>query len=233
MKTPFNVLRHVNQWEMAPRDPLNVGIAILKAIGATTLAANVFVATAVGYLATTAITSWALNALAPDIGGIGGSRGLMVNATDPAAPHDIVYGAVRKGGIRTYVEATGTENKFLHMILVLAGHELEAIDDIYLNDEVVTVNATSGFVTSGDWNSKVRIKKHRGNQTAADSLLLSESNQITSNFVGNGIAYLYIRLEYDQPSQISLEKAIGQCWSHAWIWPGDDLFLPNESDTVT
>tara|TARA_R110000803_G_scaffold64755_3_gene125830 strand:+ start:1732 stop:4290 length:2559 start_codon:yes stop_codon:yes gene_type:complete len=198
MKTPFNVLRHVNQWEMAPRDPLNVGIAILKAIGATTLAANVFVATAVGYLATTAITSWALNALAPDIGGIGGSRGLMVNATDPAAPHDIVYGAVRKGGIRTYVEATGTENKFLHMILVLAGHELEAIDDIYLNDEVVTVNATSGFVTSGDWNSKVRIKKHRGNQTAADSLLLSESNQITSNFVGNGIAYLYIRLEYDQ-----------------------------------
>ncbi len=198
MKTPFNVLRHVNQWEMAPRDPLTVGSAILKAFGATTLAANVFVATAVGYLATTAITSWALNALAPDIGGIGGSRGLMVNATDPAAPHDIVYGAVRKGGIRTYVEATGTENKFLHMILVLAGHELEAIDDIYLNDEVVTVNATSGFVTSGDWNSKVRIKKHRGNQTAADSLLLSESNQITSNFVGNGIAYLYIRLEYDQ-----------------------------------
>tara|TARA_R110001592_G_scaffold169944_1_gene406670 strand:- start:857 stop:4372 length:3516 start_codon:yes stop_codon:yes gene_type:complete len=204
MKTPFNVLRHVNQWEMAPRDPATIGAAIINALGgsaafaATTIAFNVTVAGVVGYLATTAITSWALNALAPDIGGIGGSRGLMVNATDPAAPHDIVYGAVRKGGIRTYVEATGTENKFLHMILVLAGHELEAIDDIYLNDEVVTVNATSGFVTSGDWNSKVRIKKHRGNQTAADSLLLSESNQITANFVGNGIAYLYIRLEYDQ-----------------------------------
>ena len=200
MKTPFNVLRHVNQWEMAPRDPVTVGSLLLTGgtaagVAATGLAA--FGYAAVGYLATTAITSWALNALAPDIGGIGGSRGLMVNAKDPAAPHDIVYGTVRKGGIRTYVEATGTENKFLHMILVLAGHELEAIDDIYLDDEIATVDA-SGFVTSGDWDSKVRIKKHRGNQTAADSLLLSESNQITANFVGNGIAYLYIRLEYDQ-----------------------------------
>lgn len=204
MKTPFNVLRHVNQWEMAPRDPVLVGTSIIKALGgsaalaSTTIAFKVTVAGVVGYLATTAITSWALSALAPDIGGFGGSRGLMVNATDPAAPHDIVYGAVRKGGIRTYVESTGTENKFLHMILVLAGHELEAIDDIYLNDEVVTVDATSGFVTSGGWNSKVRIKKHLGDQTVVDSLLAAESNQITSNFVGNGIAYLYIRLEYDQ-----------------------------------
>jgi len=198
MNTPFNVLRHVRQWERAPRMPQAVGAAILTQIGATTLAANALVASAVGYLATTAITSWALSALAPDVGGIGGSRGMMVNATDPAAPHDIVYGTVRKGGIRTYVESTGDENKFLHMILVLAGHELAGIDDIYLNDEIVTVNATSGFVTSGNWNSKIRIKKHRGNETVADALLLAESNQINANFVGRGIAYLYIRLEYDQ-----------------------------------
>ena len=200
MKTPFNVLRHVNQWERAPRMPQVVGAYILTTIGATTLAASAVAAYAVGYLATTAITSWALSALAPDAGGsggIGGSRGLMVNATDPAAPHDIVYGTVRKGGVRTYVESTGDENKFLHMILVLAGHELAGIDDIYLNDEVVTLDA-GGFVTSGNWNSKVRIKKHLGNEIVADALLVAESNQIDANFVGNGIAYLYIRLEYDQ-----------------------------------
>ena len=206
MKTPFNVLRHVNQWEAAPRDPITVGAAILGSLGSVGAAiAGVSIlgvsgAMIVGYLATTAITSWALNALSPDvgsIGGIGGSRGLMVNATDPAAPHDIVYGTVRKGGIRTYVESTGDENKFLHMILVLAGHELAGIDDIYLNDEIVTLDA-DGFVTSGDWNSKVRIKKHRGNETVVDSLLEAESNQIDANFVGNGIAYLYVRLEYDQ-----------------------------------
>ena len=207
MKTPFNVLRRVNQWEVSPRDPVTVGGYILAGIsGAGFNAVGAAVATAVfgsaittivGYLATTAITSWALSALAPDVGGIGGSRGLMVNATDPAAPHDIVYGAVRKGGVRTYVESTGAENKFLHMILVLAGHELAGIDDIYLNDEVVALDA-GGFVTSGNWNSKVRIKKHLGNEIVADALLVAESNQIDANFVGNGIAYLYIRLEYDQ-----------------------------------
>ena len=204
MKTPFNVLRHVNQWEMAPRDPVTVGAAILGSLGSfgvsvTTagILAGFNAAAIVGYLATTAITSWALSALAPDVGGIGGSRGLMINATDPAAPHDIVYGTVRKGGVRTYVESTGAENKFLHMILVLAGHELAGIDDIYLNDEIVTLDA-GGFVTSGNWNSKVRIKKHLGNEIVADALLVAESNQIDANFVGNGIAYLYIRLEYDQ-----------------------------------
>jgi hypothetical protein len=202
MKTPFNVLRHVNQWERAPRDPATVGAAILGSLGSfgTSIAGisilGVSGAAIVGYLATTAITSWALSALAPDVGGIGGSRGLMVNATDPAAPHDIVYGTVRKGGIRTYVESTGDENKFLHMILVLAGHELAGIDDIYLNDEIVTLDG-SGFVTSGDWDSKVRIRKHRGNEAVVDSLLEAESSQIDANFVGNGIAYLYVRLEYD------------------------------------
>jgi len=212
MNTPFNVLRHVRQWERAPRDPVTIGAAILGSLGSVGAAiAGVSIlgvsgAMIVGYLATTAITSWALSALAPDVGGvggvggIGGSRGLMVNATDPAAPHDIVYGTVRKGGIRTYVESTGDENKFLHMILVLAGHELAGIDDIYLNDEIVTLDAY-GFVTSGGWaenGKKVRIKKHHGNETVADALLVDESNQINADFVGRGIAYLYIRLEYDQ-----------------------------------
>jgi hypothetical protein len=105
---------------------------------------------------------------------------------------------VRKGGTVTYYETTGTDNKFLHQIIVLAGHEVDAIGDIYINDEVATLDA-NGFVTSGNWNSKIRIKKHLGapNQ-ATDADLLSESNQINSNFRGRGIAYIYARYEYDQ-----------------------------------
>lgn len=206
MKTPFNVLRHVRQWEMAPRDPVTIGAAILGSLGSagayiTTagILAGINAAYIVGYLATTAITSWALSALAPKVAGagIGGSNGLLVNSSAAAAPHDIVYGTVRKGGVRTYVEATGDANKYLHMILVLAGHELAGIDDIYLNDEIVTLDG-NGFVTSGNWDSKIRIKKHLGNETLADADLLAESAQIDSAFVGRGIAYLYIRLQYDQ-----------------------------------
>lgn len=198
MNHPFNVLRHVRQWERSPRDPISIGTAIAGAIGVTS---TVGVAIVIGatYLATTAITSWAINALTPkpDIGSIGGTRGLLVNANDPAAPHEYVYGLIRKGGIRTYFEATGEDNKYLHMIVTVAGHEVAEFVNFYVNDEVVTLDA-NGFVTSDPWNSKIRIKAHRGNQTTVDADLLAESNQIDANFVGRGIAYLYVRLEYDQ-----------------------------------
>lgn len=203
MNHPFNVLRHVRQWERAPRDPVTIGTAILGAIGlggvaATTVAFGVTVAGVVGFLATTAITSWAMAALSPkpDLGGIGGSRGILVNSVDPAAPHEYVYGLFRKGGIRTYTESTGEDNKYLHMIITMAGHEIDQFVSFYVNDAIVTLDG-NGFVTSSPWNSKIRIKAHRGNQTSADPDLLAESNQINSNFVGHGIAYMYIRLEND------------------------------------
>jgi hypothetical protein len=129
---------------------------------------------------------------------INSSRGLLVNQKDAIAPHDFVYGEVRKGGAITYYETTGADNKFLHQIIALAGHEVDAIGDIYINDEVVTLDG-SGFVTSSPWNSKIRIKKLLGTANqAADPDLLAESNQINTNFRGRGIAYIYVRFEYDQ-----------------------------------
>jgi hypothetical protein len=191
------------------RDPATIGAFILGKAGAA--AAGAFLTTAVGYLATTVVTSWAMSALAPRPSISGASvQGTLVNTREADAPHDYVYGTVRKGGVITYVEATGANNKFLHIILTLAGHEVQAIDDIYIDDQIATING-SGFVTSQSWSSKIRIVKYTGSQTAAPALLLAESAQINSNFVGNGIAYLYIRLEYDTdvfPNGIPLFTAV-------------------------
>jgi hypothetical protein len=191
------------------RDPATIGAFILGKAGAA--AAGAFLTTAVGYLATTVVTSWAMSALAPRPSISGASvQGTLVNTREADAPHDYVYGTVRKGGVITYVEATGANNKFLHIILTLAGHEVQAIDDIYIDDQIATING-SGFVTSQSWNSKIRIVKYTGSQTTAPALLLAESAQINSNFVGNGIAYLYIRLEYDTdvfPNGIPLFTAV-------------------------
>ena len=198
----MNILRHFAR-DRAPRDPVTIGTAILgaSATAATTItvAGTAFAAGAwvVGYIATTAVTSVVLKALAPKQTGGANSAGILANVMDPIAPHEYIYGKVRKGGVRTYIEATGANNKFLHMILVLAGHELEAIDDIYINDEIVTLDG-SGIVTDAKWKSKIRVKKHLGDQTTADADLIAETSQINSNFIGRGIAYLYIRLEYDQ-----------------------------------
>jgi hypothetical protein len=153
------------------------------------------------YIGVSLVTSWALSALAPkpSLGAFSASsRGLLVNQKDGIAPHDFVYGEVRKGGTVTYYETTGSNNKFLHQIIVLAGHEVDAIGDIYLNDEVVTLDG-NGFVTSAPWNSKIRINKHLGTAgQTVDADLLAESQQITSDFRGRGLAYIYVRHEFDQ-----------------------------------
>jgi hypothetical protein len=147
-------------------------------------------------VAVSLVTSWALQALSPSPSfGSGTSAGILVNGKGPAEPQQFVYGQVRKGGVVTYYEASGGDNRFLHQIIVLAGHEVDEIGDIYINDEVVTFDGD--FVT-GKWASKVRIQKFRGDQTTAPADLLAESNQISPNFIGRGIAYLYVRYEYDQ-----------------------------------
>lgn len=190
------------------RDPATIGALILGKAGAA--AAGAFITSAVGYLATTVVTSWAMSALTPRPSAGAVAQGTLVNTREADAPHDYVYGTVRKGGVITYVEATGANNKFLHIILTLAGHEVQAIDDVYIDDQVATING-GGFVTSQSWASKIRIVKYTGSQTAAPALLLSESGQINGNFIGNDIAYLYIRLEYDTdvfPNGIPLFTAV-------------------------
>jgi len=165
---------------------------------------NKVLAYVISYVAVTAVTSWALRALSPrpDMSGFG-SQGLLANTRQATASQEIVYGEIRKGGVVTFIESTGDTNQYLHQVICLAGHEVNAIGDIYINDEIVTWDASTGFVTTSKWqdadgNGKIRIRKHLGadNQTA-DSDLVSETS-VTSSFKGQGIAYLYVRMEYDQ-----------------------------------
>ena len=75
----------------------------------------------------------------------GQDRGLITNVKDAAAPREYVYGEVRKGGVITYIESTGENNKFLHLVLTMAAHEVESITDFYINDEVVTVESGTTY----------------------------------------------------------------------------------------
>jgi hypothetical protein len=197
-----------------------VFISFFAKIGITGL-----VGTVLGYVAYTLVTVALLRALTPKAD-MSQMRGLMANTRGATDPQQLVYGTVRKGGTITYLEATGTTNEYLHMILVLAGHEVNAIGDIYINDEVATLDG-SGFVTSQNWNSKIRINKHLGTSTqTTDADLLAESAQIDSNFRGRGIAYLYIRLQYDQdvfPNGIPLFSAVVQ---------GKKVYDPRTSTTA-
>lgn len=196
---PYNVMRHQN-WDAAPRDPITLFNFAATTLGLGTAGAVIFAG--VSTIAISIATSWAISALMPqpDFSSFG-SQGTLVNSREATAAADFVYGQVRKGGVVTYYESTGANNKFLHQIISLAGHEVEEIGDIYIDDQIVTIDS-GGFVTGDTWSSKVRIEKFDGSQTAASVDLLAESeltgdSALTSDFVGRDIAYLYVRYEYD------------------------------------
>jgi hypothetical protein len=147
------------------------------------------------------VTSYALKALMPkpDMSQAAASSGgyASVNTLQPAAATAVIYGSVRTGGIVFYQETT-TDNKYLHRLIAVAGHEVNQIGDIYLNDEVVTIDGSGNVTSPSQYNGKVRLIKHLGTaDQAADADLVSESTLWTTNHRARGIAYIYARFLYD------------------------------------
>ena len=203
--TPFNVLRHnVNSFEIAPREPTTFIGVIATFIGGT--GATYYAAYALTYLAISMVTTALITALTPKPDqNPNNSNGLQVNSKNALAPMQFVYGKVRKGGIITFQEVTGGSNKILHQIISLAGHEIDSVEDVYLNDAIIQMS--NGDVTSAIWDDKIKVYIHDGSQTSATDAFANSTETLattlhaetttTSDFIGKGIAYIYCRFEYD------------------------------------
>lgn len=147
----------------------------------------------------------ALNALTPKPR-LGGAQGYQVTAFGAALDHQIIYGKTKAAGARVFDGATGASNKFLHRVIAFTGHEIEEFYEVYLNDYKLTVDLTTGAVTSAvndaettnRFNDRVRIIQRLGtdDQTAI-SEMVSEISEWTAAHRLRGIAYLYIRLQFD------------------------------------
>lgn len=164
---------------------------------AGTLGIGTVAATAIFYVSTSVVLAWAVSKKKSDLSSQSGQTGLVANNIDGLATQEFIYGQVRKGGTIPFMESTGENNRFLHMTLCLAGHEVEEIGSIYINDKIVSLDS-SGYVTSSPWNGYIRIIKKLGSaDQLADPSLVAETS-VDESFRGRGIAYLYVRLEYNQ-----------------------------------
>jgi hypothetical protein len=145
----------------------------------------------------------AMSALAPkpkDISNFGGksNRGYNVTQTGSALDHQVIYGKMKTAGVRVFDGTTGTDNVQLHRVLAFAGHEIESFEQIYINDEVATINSSGNVTSPSRYSGLVTIKEHLGTSTqAADSDLVSNVSGWTGNHRLRGIAYLYVKLTYD------------------------------------
>ena len=141
------------------------------------------------------------------------NRSIMLR--QPIIPRDIVYGTTKKSGGILFME-TSDSNKYLHIIVQLASHEVNAISTVYFDEKALTlssagtdangihrynITAPSTFSTDSkfsDGKKTARIKLHLGSSDqVADADLVSECPKWTSEHRLRGIAYIYCRVAYD------------------------------------
>ena len=124
----------------------------------------------------------------------------------PITAHRIVYGEVRTGGplVYTHLRAPSGSNKLdiLHLVVVLAAHEVESIGDVYFDNTLVSLDG-NGTATSTPYARSgtvyANVWKHLGaaNQSA-DSVLVANSNgEWTNAHRLCGRAYLHLQLRRD------------------------------------
>lgn len=120
-----------------------------------------------------------------------------VTSRQPVAPWRVIMGEVGQlGGVLTYMEVTGATGEFLHLIITLAGHEVNAIPNMYFDGVEVPVDG-SGDAT-GTFAGYVHWEKGLGTaaQTAYASLVSASAGLWTSNHRQRGRANSYVRLKW-------------------------------------
>lgn len=121
----------------------------------------------------------------------------LITVREPVAVKNIVYGQRRVAGKIVFAHVTD-ENRFLHMIIVFAGHEIDSFHTIYLNDRPVSLDGNE-MVNSGEFTGLVRLKRHTGSPAqGADGTLINETRGLweTSDRL-RGCAYIYARFEFE------------------------------------
>jgi hypothetical protein len=167
--------------------------------------------------------SWILRPKVPEMEDFGTNsfddfeRGLLVNKQSNDANIPVIYGERLTGGTRVFMETSGTDNTYLYMCIVMAEGEINDIEEIRVDDKVVTwastlSDGTAVEVGSGDSNfykdsaSLIRVEPHYGTDGQSASSLLSTLSSWGSNHKLSGLCYLAIRLKWNADAFSGLPK---------------------------
>lgn len=121
------------------------------------------------------------------------------------APRAFAFGRTLISGPVLDIGSSGSESEIFHIVVVLTGHEIEAFEEVHINNTVITL-AYSGLSghndvdrAAGGMGGSIRIYTYDGTQTTACSALVSEMpGHWTSDHVLFGCAYVYCRIQFDQ-----------------------------------
>ena len=148
------------------------------------------------------------------------AQGILVNKASNNTAIPVIYGKRQIGISRVFVESSGTDNQYLYMAGVLCeggGNGIESIEEIYINDKLVTwsgslTDGTVRTVNSSDSNfykdgaSLISVQSFYGLDNQSVSSILDESTNWGSNHKLSGVAYLAFKFTWNQDAFSSLPE---------------------------
>ena len=167
--------------------------------------------------------TWVLRPKVPDMPDFGTNsfddfeRGLLINKQSNDANIPVIYGERLTGGTRVFMETSGTDNTYLYMSIIMAEGEINDIEEIRIDDKVVTwasalSDGTEVEVNSSDSNfykdstSLIRVQPFYGTDGQSASSLLSTLDNWGSNHKLSGLCYLAIRFKWNQDAFTGIPK---------------------------
>lgn len=146
-------------------------------------------------------------------------------------PYRIVYGRSLVSGPVLYIGTSGTQNEYFHIIVALAGHVVEEIEEVWINERHIVLeprgsDGTDALNQGPLGDSSIRIHAYDGTQTDADAALITDTGDWTSAHKLLGIAYVYVRLEYVQDKYPSGFQSISA------VVKGKKVFDPRDDSTA-
>lgn len=176
------------------------GGASLGLLSASTLAAGMgsYVAMAALMAGATAVVSSLLAETPKDFDLSQQLRGQLISVRSPASDAFIVYGETRVGGTIVHVETTGSKNETLYQSIVMAGHEIDSVQQVYVNDEAFSLT-TSGNIYTINYKGSTSVLNFdylTGTNTQAAMELFSGTTAASYQF--KGLAVLGVKAVYDQ-----------------------------------
>ncbi|MGE6233468.1 phage tail tip protein J-related protein [Aeromonas media] len=135
-----------------------------------------------------------------------------------ASDKTCVYGRVVSSGLLSFAaEQAGEqdEGEWLHLALVIAGHKLSRVGDIWLGDDLI-----------GTFSDLVSYELHADRQTC-DPFMLAKCADWKEDMIGQGITWLRVSLKFDAQKfpaglpNIKVEKFGKEVWDPRdgkWKW---------------
>lgn len=170
-----------------------VGLALVG--GATTLGVGATLAIQIGAsLAFSAIAQKKARSAAS------GSFGTELYLSgDPNDPRYIIYGRAWTAGTVRYRNSTGTNNREIYLLIVLAGHECAGVDAVEAERETLTLDGSGNVTSPSKWVGRMNVRFVLGTDSqSADSTLDTAFSNWTSNHRLRGCTYAIVKLTYDE-----------------------------------